>query len=81
VAVLKSVPTHLRAIAMSLTILGIHALGDIWSPMLIGLVWDHAPGVWAMMFIPVAYALGSVIWFVGSRSARSASGAKVLAAG
>ena len=81
VAVLKSVPPHLRAIAMSLTIFGIHALGDIWSPMLIGLVWDHAPGVWAMMFIPAAFALGSVIWFVGSRSARSASGASLLAAG
>lgn len=78
VAVLKSVPPHLRAIAMAMTIFGIHALGDIWSPMLIGLVWDHAPGVWAMMFIPVAFALGSVIWLAG---ARSASGASLLAAG
>jgi MFS family permease len=84
VAVLKSVPPHLRAIAMSMTIFAIHALGDIFSPMLIGLVWDHAPGVWAMMFIPVAFTVGSVIWFAGARSARlakPASGASLLAAG
>jgi MFS transporter, Spinster family, sphingosine-1-phosphate transporter len=67
IAVLKSAPLALRASAMAVTIFAIHALGDMWSPLLIGLAWDHAPGVWAMMFIPAAFAAGALIWWDGAK--------------
>lgn len=61
-AVLRSVPAGLRASAMALSIFAIHALGDLWSPPLIGLVADHAPMAWAMLAGPAAFALGAVFW-------------------
>ncbi len=70
VAVLRSAPPALRASAMALTIFAIHALGDLWSPPLIGLVWDHAPGAWAMTFIPLAFGAGAVFWWQGAKNAR-----------
>jgi MFS family permease len=69
-AVLTSAPTVLRGSAMAFTIFCIHALGDMWSPPLIGLAKDHAPLVGAMMFIPLAYALAAGIWWDGAKKAR-----------
>ncbi len=70
-AVLKSAPPALRASAMALTIFAIHLLGDMWSPPLIGLVRDHAPIGWAMMFIPLAYAVATLVWWDGARKGRA----------
>jgi MFS transporter, Spinster family, sphingosine-1-phosphate transporter len=70
VAILRSAPPAMRASAMALAIFGIHALGDFWSPPLIGLVADHAPMELAMAAGPVVFALAAVTWWGG----RSASG-------
>jgi MFS family permease len=64
-AVLRSVPAGVRASAMALSIFAIHALGDFWSPLLIGAVADHAPMQWAMFTGPFAFALAALIWWRG----------------
>jgi MFS family permease len=69
-AILRSVPGGLRASAMALSIFGIHMLGDLWSPPLIGLVADHAPMAWAMLAVPAAFAVGAVIWWRGTVALR-----------
>jgi MFS family permease len=69
VATLRSVPAGLRASAMALSIFAIHAFGDLWSPMLIGLAGDHMPMAWAMLAGPVVFAIGAVIWWRGARLA------------
>lgn len=69
VAVLRSVPVHLRASAMALSIFASHLFGDLWSPPLIGLVADHAPMAWAMLLCPAGFALGAFVWWRG-RTAR-----------
>ncbi len=60
---LASVPVHLRASAMALSIFSIHAFGDLWSPPLIGLIADHAPIELAMMSLPAFIALSAVLWW------------------
>jgi MFS family permease len=70
VALLRSVPPGLRASAMALSIFAIHLLGDLWSPMLIGAVWDRAPMTWAMMAAPAVFAIAALMW---QRTASSGS--------
>ncbi|MGH7296299.1 MAG: MFS transporter, partial [Polyangiaceae bacterium] len=70
VAILRSVPPHLRASAMAMSIFASHLLGDLWSPPLIGLVADHAPMAWAMLMCPAAYALAALCWWRGRRGRR-----------
>lgn len=69
VAMLRSVPAGLRASAMALGIFAIHLLGDLWSPPLIGLVADHAPMIWAMMAVPLVFALAAFVWLRGAAGA------------
>jgi MFS family permease len=64
-AILRSVPPGLRASAMALAIIGIHALGDLWSPPLIGLVADHAPMMVAMLGVPAVFGLSALVWWRG----------------
>ncbi len=66
VAMLRSVPPTLRASSMALGIFAIHLLGDLWSPPLIGLVADHAPMIWAMMAVPLVFALAAFVWLRGT---------------
>jgi MFS family permease len=68
VALLRSAPPALRASAMALSIFAIHALGDLWSPPLIGLVADHAPMQLAMIAGPLVFALAAFVWFRASRT-------------
>jgi MFS transporter, Spinster family, sphingosine-1-phosphate transporter len=68
VAILRSAPPALRASAMALSIFAIHALGDLWSPPLIGLVADHAPMRAAMFAGPLVFALAAFVWFRTSRT-------------
>jgi MFS transporter, Spinster family, sphingosine-1-phosphate transporter len=70
VAILRSVPPELRASAMAFSIFASHLLGDLWSPWLIGVVWDVAPMAWALVACPVAYALAAFVWWRGSASVR-----------
>jgi MFS family permease len=67
VALLRSAPPHIRASAMALSIFAIHALGDFWSPPLIGLVADHAPMQVAMVAAPVVFAVAAIVWFRARR--------------
>jgi hypothetical protein len=71
VALLRSAPPALRASAMALSIFAIHALGDLWSPPLIGLVADHAPMQLAMAACPFVFAVAAVVWY---RAARTSDG-------
>ena len=72
--ILRSVPSHLRAGAMALSIFGIHLLGDLWSPALIGLLADILPGTergrmqGAMMALPVAIAVSALVFGLGARN-------------
>jgi MFS family permease len=69
-AILRTVPLALRASAMALAIFSIHALGDLWSPPLIGLVADHAPMALAMLGVPVFFAISAAVWWSGVRRVR-----------
>jgi MFS family permease len=61
--VLGAVPPELRASAMALSIFSIHALGDLWSPPLVGLLADHLPLPVAMMTLPAAIAASAWLWW------------------
>jgi MFS family permease len=74
VAVLRASPPALRASAMALTIFVIHALGDLWSPPLIGLMTDLAGGrdgagagaamrLAMFLTVPPVFALSAFIWW------------------
>lgn len=63
VTLLRSAPPELRASAMAVAILAIHAFGDLWSPPLIGLVADHAPMWEAMAAVPIVLAIAALVWW------------------
>ncbi len=67
-AILAAVPAHMAATAFAVSIFAIHALGDVISPPLTGLLADHMPMPKAMMLLVVALGLSGVIWFWASRS-------------
>ncbi len=53
---------------MALCIFAIHALGDLWSPPIIGLVADYAPMRVAMFAGPVLFALAAAVWYRAARA-------------
>ncbi|MGH7633790.1 MAG: spinster family MFS transporter, partial [Gemmatimonadaceae bacterium] len=65
-AVVGYVPAASRAAAMALCIFVIHVLGDVPSPFLIGAVSDATNLQHAVMMIPVALAIGGLIWLWGA---------------
>lgn len=58
-------PTH-RASAMALSILLIHLLGDVPSPVLVGNISDRLSLQEGMLIIPVAVFLSGVIWLTAA---------------
>jgi predicted MFS family arabinose efflux permease len=77
-SILGTVAPTMRAASMALSIFAIHALGDGPSPLIIGVLTDRSSIQQAVMIIPVAVAIGGVIWLYaawrGERSpARGAS--------
>jgi MFS family permease len=61
--ILETVPTNLRASAMAVSIFLIHAFGDIWSPEIVGRLSDHWQNLQrAVLILPVALAVGAVLW-------------------
>ena len=66
-AILAAVPGRIAATAFSVSIFAIHALGDVISPPLTGLLADHMPMPQAMLLLIVALGLSGVIWFAASR--------------
>jgi MFS transporter, Spinster family, sphingosine-1-phosphate transporter len=59
-------PTE-RATAVALSILGIHLLGDIPSPPLIGAISDATSLATAFLIVPVAIAVAGGIWLWAAR--------------
>ena len=47
---------------MALSIFGIHMLGDLWSPPLVGVLSDRMPMQLAMLVLPVALAVSATLW-------------------
>jgi MFS transporter, Spinster family, sphingosine-1-phosphate transporter len=68
VALLRASPPELRARGMALSIFAIHALGDLWSPLLIGVAADHVPMQLAMFTGPAFFALAAYLWFWTARA-------------
>jgi MFS family permease len=65
VALLRSAPPELRASAMALGIFAIHALGDLWSPPLMGLAADHIPMQAVMLVVPIGFGAAAFVWWRG----------------
>ncbi len=68
-AVLRSVPPELRARAMAFNIFAIHALGDLWSPLLLGRLAMSLPFAWAMLLCPATFALAAALWWESNTAA------------
>jgi MFS transporter, Spinster family, sphingosine-1-phosphate transporter len=73
-AIINVVEPHRRATAVALSILGIHLLGDVPSPPLIGAVSDATSLSRAMLILPFAFAASGLIWmFAAWRGGRVAA--------
>ncbi len=67
---IESVPAHLRASAMAVSLFVIHLFGDFWSPVLVGQLadWAHEPDrpgaglQHAMLVLPAAMSLAVLFW-------------------
>ena len=68
------VPSALRARAFALSILCIHAFGDAISPSVAGAI-SGASGnlLHAMLLVPVAAAVGALVWLYGWRALPAAT--------
>lgn len=67
-AILQSVPTKIAATAFAVSIFSIHALGDVISPPLAGLLADHMPMPDAMMLLVFAVGVSAVVWALAGKS-------------
>jgi MFS family permease len=56
-----------RASAAALTMVLIHLLGDVPSPVLIGYLSDHSSLAQAVLIVPVAILIAGLIWLVCAR--------------
>lgn len=61
-AIVNVVPAHIRASAVALSIFTIHALGDVPSPFLVGLIADARSLALGVLILPVAALAGGAIW-------------------
>jgi MFS transporter, Spinster family, sphingosine-1-phosphate transporter len=61
--------THpsMRATAFALNILVIHALGDVISPLIIGIISDRYNMNLAFQVVGFTFALAGVLWLIGAR--------------
>ena len=71
-AIINLVSPLERASAMALSIFTIHLLGDVPSPPLIGHLAQSGSLGRAVLIVPVALAIGGVIWLLSARAARMA---------
>jgi MFS family permease len=72
-AIINFAAPHERASAMALSVFLIHFLGDVISPPLIGLVADYSSLGVAVLMVPVAVAVGGVIWWMAMNAAEQAA--------
>jgi MFS transporter, Spinster family, sphingosine-1-phosphate transporter len=71
-AIINVVSPFERASAMALCMLLIHVLGDVHSPWMIGWLSDHYSLAQAVLIVPLAIAVGGLIWLAAARSAARA---------
>ena len=70
----NSVPADLRAFAVGVSVLAIHAFGDVPSPVIVGRIADSSWGwQWAMALIPAAMLVSALAWLPIWRRQLSAS--------
>ncbi|HRC54268.1 MAG: MFS transporter [Myxococcales bacterium] len=62
-AMMRSVPTELRAASIAIGLFAIHAFGDLWTPALVGALADLAPMATALMLVPALLVVGAWIWW------------------
>ncbi len=66
--IVNAVGANLRARAVAVSILCIHLFGDALSPSIVGLVSDRTRSLpLALSMVPVALAVGAVVWLAGWR--------------
>jgi MFS transporter, Spinster family, sphingosine-1-phosphate transporter len=75
--ILGSVPGELRASAMAASIFAIHLLGDMISPPLIGAISDASSLRSAMIVLPVALGIATLVWWRQSGQPAPAQGVQV----
>jgi MFS transporter, Spinster family, sphingosine-1-phosphate transporter len=66
---LRAVPPELRASAMAGMIFAIHLFGDLWSPSVLGLLYDYLIPTIAMMAVPLVFGLAAYVWSPRMREA------------
>ena len=76
-AIVNLVSPFERASAVALSMFMIHLLGDVPSPPLIGGISDASSLAQAVLIVPVAVAIGGLVWLAAAR----ASGRAAAAAG
>jgi MFS transporter, Spinster family, sphingosine-1-phosphate transporter len=73
-AIVNLVAPEMRATAVAASIFTIHALGDVPSPALLGVISDRTSLAQAVLIIPVAVLIGGLIWtYAAWRGERHAS--------
>jgi hypothetical protein len=73
-AIINIVSPLERASAMALSMFAIHLLGDVPSPVLIGRLSDLSSLGRAVLVVPVAIAIGGMIWLAAARAEKHAAG-------
>jgi hypothetical protein len=66
-AIVGTVPPAERGGGMAVSILAIHLLGDVPSPPLIGVISDATSLERAFLIVPVAIAIGGLVWLYAAR--------------
>ena len=66
---LRAVPPELRASGMAAMIFAIHLFGDLWSPLVLGVLNDILISVVAMMAVPVVFAWAAYAWWPRAKEA------------
>jgi len=64
IVLLNSVPVGQRSIAMGLSVLVMHALGDAISPPLIGFLADRSNILAASILLPIGLVVGFIFWAI-----------------
>ena len=60
--IVNAVGPGIRTTAVAVSVFAIHALGDCWSPLLVGWVSDRTTLATAVLMLPAAAAAAGVIW-------------------
>jgi predicted MFS family arabinose efflux permease len=61
--ILEAVPATMRASAMAASIFAIHAFGDVWSPLIGGMLQKHFNSMQkAMLILPAALGVCAALW-------------------